>query len=470
MLEDFGLQIDLNTAASIATIVALVVGIAALFYTGRQIGLTRKISKGSFLLELEKMSARHEPVSSKLRPTGYWSQTNSGPRSLEEWVALEDYMGFFEHCEVLIAQGSLDLDTFKHLFGYRIHNIIGNEVVVGRKLIDEKEHWQLFISLLRRLKLADAITTFQSRPAVDSQSPPTTLQIEPLSLEDANRTLTAMPQDAVEQFDRLWSEYVSVGQLLRWRGLYCYDPKEMISIARKVADFPALLSSASAERLKGILESAAELPNLSSDELRDQMKELLPSDEAYRKSIFGADPKIATSYLLVRNIAAHRNDTWKHGQTLELAFNVLIELGQGLSTTKLLAEEVAEHSPGSERYERTVRYARRALGGAQFKNWYAEARGSSYEDDQKEYRLEQSRRERNRATHDLIEAFKGLSLSGGRSELATALLPALMEAMNVRDDEELKGPRGAEAIDAAIDAIRDPHFKKVLMHHRKMRR
>jgi len=143
----------LSDWASIATISGAVIAIIVLWYTGRQVHQNTKISRGQFWLELEKMFSDHDDVHLKLRPGGEWSTNNSGPSTAKEWATVEDYMGLFEHCEILLAKGLIDIETFKSLFSYRLRNIIANETIVRGKLIQEKRDWTHFISLLNKLAI-----------------------------------------------------------------------------------------------------------------------------------------------------------------------------------------------------------------------------------------------------------------------------------------------------------------------------
>jgi len=65
-------------------------------------------------------------------------------------------MGFFEYCEILIRDSLIDIDTFEKIFGYRIRNIISNEIIYNAKLIKERNEWILFISLLKRLNIEES--------------------------------------------------------------------------------------------------------------------------------------------------------------------------------------------------------------------------------------------------------------------------------------------------------------------------
>lgn len=144
----------IQLAANIATIAGVPIAAGSLIYAGFQLSRSAKISQGQFMLELEKMIELHDEVHLKLR-NGDWSVPNAGPDEddLEAWAAVEDYMGLFEHCELLMRNGSLSPDDFKSLFGYRVLNLIFNDVIMDAKLkSDEREDWELFLGLIDRLK------------------------------------------------------------------------------------------------------------------------------------------------------------------------------------------------------------------------------------------------------------------------------------------------------------------------------
>ena len=89
----------------------------------------------------------------KLGPGGEWAGTGKGPSNPQEWAQLEAYMGLFEHCEIMLREGLIDLKTFDLNYGYRIKNILANEVIVREKLVKAKEGWPQFISLIHRLDI-----------------------------------------------------------------------------------------------------------------------------------------------------------------------------------------------------------------------------------------------------------------------------------------------------------------------------
>jgi hypothetical protein len=99
------------------------------------------------------MFSQHDAVHLKLRPGGEWTVFGSGPTTGEEWAKVEDYMGLFEHCELMLRGKLIDRKTFEAIFSYRLHNLLANRRIVDAKLHNEGESWTLFLSLLKRLKI-----------------------------------------------------------------------------------------------------------------------------------------------------------------------------------------------------------------------------------------------------------------------------------------------------------------------------
>lgn len=149
--SDSSMPSDLTWWADLATIIGSIVAVAVLGYTAVQVHQNTKISRGQFWLELEKMLYTHDPVHLKLRPGGIWSEPGSGPETPEEWTQVEDYMGFFEHCEVLLRKKLIDWETFEALFSYRVGNILSNSRIVEAKLVEERDGWTCFLKLAKRL-------------------------------------------------------------------------------------------------------------------------------------------------------------------------------------------------------------------------------------------------------------------------------------------------------------------------------
>jgi hypothetical protein len=143
-------SLSLEQWSNVATIGAAIVGVGALVYAAFQLKHSSTTSEGQFLLDLEKMSYTHNEVHIKLRPGGEWACNSKGPKDHKEWAKLEDYMGFFELCELLMQDGSLCPDRFEQMFGYRVNNIVANEIIDNAKLIEERDSWELFLKLVDR--------------------------------------------------------------------------------------------------------------------------------------------------------------------------------------------------------------------------------------------------------------------------------------------------------------------------------
>ena len=139
--------------ADLATIFGVPIATIALIYAGLQLRHSARAAKGEFLLQIEEQSNRHDAVHRKLYPDGDWGVNKKGaPNELQEWGLVADYLGFFEQCESLIRSGCLDKSTFRKIYGYRVHNILDNPVIVEEKLQgDTRKHYELFLSLCERL-------------------------------------------------------------------------------------------------------------------------------------------------------------------------------------------------------------------------------------------------------------------------------------------------------------------------------
>jgi len=144
---------SLEELSQIAAIIGSIIAAVSLVYVALQLRHSVRIADGQFLLELEKMTYLHDEVHLKLRPGGEWSKYGKGPDTTEEWAKLEDYMGFFEHCELLIRNKSLNYENFKKIFGYRVFNIVANKIIVNNKLVAEREEWEFFVSLMKRMDI-----------------------------------------------------------------------------------------------------------------------------------------------------------------------------------------------------------------------------------------------------------------------------------------------------------------------------
>ncbi|MEI8203092.1 MAG: hypothetical protein WCH34_08785 [Bacteroidota bacterium] len=127
----------------IAEIVTGFAAFIALFLTFFQFRKTDKSSKGKFLLDLRELFSndRRYQIHLKLR---------NGER-VNNWSDIDDYMGLFEICEIMIKNGTISFEEFDCLYRYRIINIVNNKTIVFFKLDLESKSWKNFYCLLSRL-------------------------------------------------------------------------------------------------------------------------------------------------------------------------------------------------------------------------------------------------------------------------------------------------------------------------------
>jgi hypothetical protein len=139
---------NLALLKDIATIAGVCIAVLSLAFTAFNTRLTSRSNRARFWLELRDRFARHEEVHNKLRG-GAWTH-GGAPVTGEEWASLEAYMGLFEHCEAMLEQSLIDGKTFKEIYGYRLYNIVANDVIVEKKLVDHASDWKRFLALLHR--------------------------------------------------------------------------------------------------------------------------------------------------------------------------------------------------------------------------------------------------------------------------------------------------------------------------------
>jgi hypothetical protein len=148
-------------AGSIATAVAAVAAMAALIYARGQINAAQKqlqhsraIAHGDFLLRLDEAFQRHAKVHMLLQPEFDWGNNKNGPTSPEDWFLVTSYMGLFERVNFLIQSEIENLAIIDKLYGYRVYNIVANNVIRRAKLEDKEiaRYWEGFIQLWLQLK------------------------------------------------------------------------------------------------------------------------------------------------------------------------------------------------------------------------------------------------------------------------------------------------------------------------------
>ncbi len=157
-----------TAVGSIATAIGLLLAAWGLKYAAGQLVESRKvaeeskrvaeeskrIAQGEFLLRLDEMLRHHDRVHRRLRPRGEWGQRGGpSPDDGEAWADIESYMGLFERIKVLIDNGIIDRGIVDRLYGYRVSNIIDNDIIRIGKLEnpETRDGWSDFLALARDL-------------------------------------------------------------------------------------------------------------------------------------------------------------------------------------------------------------------------------------------------------------------------------------------------------------------------------
>jgi hypothetical protein len=126
----------------------LLVALGGFIYAGRQLFLSQRSARGSFLLDVEEMLRHHDHVHTKLDSKGGadWNPAT------EEWPAVEAYMGVFERIQLLIEERILELGTVDRLYSYRVLNIVSNDYIRKEKLVEKAQFWPDFCRLWHSLE------------------------------------------------------------------------------------------------------------------------------------------------------------------------------------------------------------------------------------------------------------------------------------------------------------------------------
>ena len=148
----------INNTAVIATFLAAIAALLTAIITFRIANATqasleeaRKNSLLTLLSRLDEELRPHEDVALKLRPGGVWFNGIDSPKSPQDWLAIESYMGSFERIQFLIEQKIIDIDTVDKMYGYRLSNIVMNPTIFEEKLVLRGRAWSSFIELWKAL-------------------------------------------------------------------------------------------------------------------------------------------------------------------------------------------------------------------------------------------------------------------------------------------------------------------------------
>jgi len=117
-----------------AALVALVFAKGQVREAQRLFQQSRKVANADFLLRLDDAFQRHDAVHKRLQPAFEWGSNKGGPASAEEWFAVTSYMGLLERANYLVESGVEEPTIIDKLYGYRVYNIVSNDVIRREKL------------------------------------------------------------------------------------------------------------------------------------------------------------------------------------------------------------------------------------------------------------------------------------------------------------------------------------------------
>jgi hypothetical protein len=119
-----------------------------------RVDTARKATRAQAILDLEEELARHEQVHTALSSVDQrWFGPGEEP-SRAQWVTVETYMGLFERVENLIESGILEAAAVEENYGYRVSNLVADDLIYQEKLVKRADGWRQFIRLWESLDRA----------------------------------------------------------------------------------------------------------------------------------------------------------------------------------------------------------------------------------------------------------------------------------------------------------------------------
>jgi hypothetical protein len=107
---------------------------------------TKKVTRANFWLKLEETfsTGSRERVHMKIMDKKY-PQDNFIATDDSYW--LDDYLGIFEFCFLMIEQRVINIETFKAIYRYRLIYFLQYELLVKEKLIKEGYYYEYLYKL-----------------------------------------------------------------------------------------------------------------------------------------------------------------------------------------------------------------------------------------------------------------------------------------------------------------------------------
>lgn len=122
------------------------------FLTILQLRSSRNDSRAQFWFKIKTHFYRFEDIATSLRPGGKWQYKI--PPDAESWSRVDEYLGMFEYCEMLLKRNIIDEDFFKIEYRVQLSNAIGHPQI-NEKINNpnENEYWKTLFELCERLDI-----------------------------------------------------------------------------------------------------------------------------------------------------------------------------------------------------------------------------------------------------------------------------------------------------------------------------
>lgn len=136
-----------NWITAIVTCVATSIAVGALVIAYKQLRRINATDSSRFLLELrDAFSKKHRwKVHCSIKAN------DNGLKYLYNHTAeLDDYLGLFEICEVMISKGTMTVRDFSIFYLYRLEYILENNYILNKLVTEKTSYWINFSKLFKR--------------------------------------------------------------------------------------------------------------------------------------------------------------------------------------------------------------------------------------------------------------------------------------------------------------------------------
>jgi hypothetical protein len=124
----------------LATFMLVIATVGSLIYVARQVSVTRRQTKGEFLLALDAQFEKFNEITVRLL-----NEEEFTPQG-NEWPAVWGMMSVFERINIMVEDKILDIGLVDRLHGFRLRGLIANDAIYQRLAATGAE-WQDFIDL-----------------------------------------------------------------------------------------------------------------------------------------------------------------------------------------------------------------------------------------------------------------------------------------------------------------------------------